>query len=234
MKQHILATVLATSVLAITGCSSTKTADVTNGEGVNPGYTATTAIADQRLAASEFKKQGVKVYYSLFGNLEAIEVTGYAAVWGGSMNAARESYRVAELEAKKSLNDFINKETIASTTSVRMISENLEHAQDQNTNKFSSNKGGASDELVAVDEVTIKSAMPAESNSAENQAIRNNALKISSRLQTTITNTNRGILGGLYLVEGSVIDDGRAVKVVMRWDKKHNEVRKQVRNLMAQ
>lgn len=231
MKQHILATVLATSVLAITGCSSTKTADVTNGEGVNPGYTATTAIADQRLAASEFKRQGVKVYYNLFGNLEAIEVTGYAAVWGGSMNSARESYRVAELEAKKSLNDFINKETIASNTSVRMISENLEHAQDQNANKFSSNKG-SSDELVAVDEETT-SAKVSDSNSAENQAIRNNALKISSKLQTTITNTNRGILGGLYLVEGSVIDDGRAVKVVMRWDKKHNEVRKQVRNLMA-
>jgi hypothetical protein len=234
MKQHILVTVLSTAVLAVTGCSSTKTADVTSGEGVNPGYTATTAIADQRLAASEFKKQGIKVYYSLFGNLEAIEVTGYAAVWGGSMNAARESYRVAELEAKKSLNDFINKETIASTTSVRMISENLEHAQDQNTNKFSSNKGAATDELVAVDDVTAKSNPPTESNSAENQAIRNNALKISSKLQTTITNTNRGILGGLYLVEGSVIDDGRAVKVVMRWDKKHNEVRKQVRNLMAQ
>lgn len=231
MKQHILATVLATSVLTITGCSSTKTADVTNGEGVNPGYTATTAIADQRLASSEFKKQGIKVYYSLFGNLEAIEVTGYAAVWGGSMNSARESYRVAELEAKKSLNDFINKESIASNVSVRMISENLEHAQDQNTNKFSSNKG-SSDELVAVDDETTSSKV-SDTNSAENQAIRNNALKISSKLQTTITNTNRGILGGLYLVEGSVIDDGRAVKVVMRWDKKHNEVRKQIRNLMA-
>lgn len=231
MKQRILAAVLTTTIFAVTGCSSTKTADVNNGEGVAPGYTATTAIADQRLAASDFKKQGVKVYYSLWGNLEAIEVTGYAAVWGGSMNSARESYRVAELEAKKSLNDFINKESIASSTSVRMISENLEHAQDQNTNKFSSNKG-STDELVAVDDETATSKST-DTNSAENQAIRNNALKISSRLQTTITNTNRGILGGLYLVEGSVIDDGRAVKVVMRWDKKHNEVRKQVRNLMA-
>ena len=62
-------------------------------------------------------------------NVEAIEATGYAPVWGNSMNAARESYRVAELEAKKSLNDFINKETITSTTSVRMISKNLEQAE---------------------------------------------------------------------------------------------------------
>jgi len=31
-----------------------------------------------------------------------------------------------------------------------------------------------------------------------------------------------------------VIDGGRSVKVVMRWDRKHNAGRLQVRNLMAQ
>lgn len=228
MKQRILIASMAAVALQLIGCSSTQTTP--NASGISPGTSASTAIADQRLAASEFKRDGVKVYYTLFGDVEAIEVTGYAAVWGGSMNAARESYRVAELEAKKSLNDFINKESIQTTTSVRMISENLEHAQDQNTNKFASNKGPGADELVAVDEDVSNKA---PESSQENQAIRNNALKIASKLQTTISVQNRGILGGLYLKEGSVIDDGKAVKVVMRWDKKHNAVRLQVRNLMA-
>jgi hypothetical protein len=159
--------------------------------------------------------------------VEAIEVTGYAAVWGNSMNAARESYRVAELEAKKSLSDFINRETISSTTSVRMISNNLEQARDQNTNRFASNKGP---ELLATDEQAS-----ADNNATqENTAVRNNAVRIASQLNTTITTQNRGIIGGLYLKESSVIDGGRAVKVVMRWDKKHNDSRKQIRNLMAQ
>lgn len=228
MKQRILIASMAVVALQLVGCSSTQTTP--NASGISPGTSASTAIADQRLAASEFKRSGVKVYYTLFGEVEAIEVTGYAAVWGGSMNAARESYRVAELEAKKSLNDFINKESIQTNTSVRMISENLEHAQDQNTNKFASNKGPGSDELVAVDE-DVSNRAP--ESSQENQAIRNNALKIASKLQTTISVQNRGILGGLYLKEGSVIDDGKAVKVVMRWDKKHNAVRLQVRSLMA-
>jgi hypothetical protein len=233
MKQRILVTALAVAVFGLVGCSSTKTAENDSGSGgINPGSSAMTPIAEQRLAVSDFKKQGVKVIYNTWGNLEAIEVTGYAAVWGGSINSARESFRVAELEAKKSLNDFINKETIASSTSVKMISSNLEHAQDQNNNRFSSNRA-PNDELVAVDdEVTNKPT--GDSNSQENAAIRNNALKIASRLQTTIVNTNRGIIGGLYLKEGSVIDDGRAVRVVMRWDKKHNGVRAQVRNLMMQ
>jgi hypothetical protein len=227
MNKRILITAMATSLLVVTGCSSTRT-DLTSGAQINPGESASTAIADQRLASSEFKRQGVRIIYSFTGTVEAIEVTGYAAVWGNSMNAARESYRVAELEAKKSLSDFINKETITSTTSVRMISNNLEHAQDQNTNRFATNKAV---ELSSSDDQFAGPPNPAVE---ENTATRNNAVRIASQLRTTITTQNRGIIGGLYLKESAVIDDGRAVKVVMRWDRKHNASRQQIRNLMAQ
>jgi hypothetical protein len=227
MNKRILIAAMTISMLGVVGCSSTgKT--VATGALINPSESAGTAIADQRLASSEFKRQGVRIIYSFTGNVEAIEVTGYAAVWGNSMNAARESYRVAELEAKKSLSDFINKETITSTTSVRMISNNLEHAQDQNTNRFASNKGA---ELASSDDQVTGPPAP---GSEENTAVRNNAVRIASQLRTTITTQNRGIIGGLYLKESAVIDDGRAVRVVMRWDRKHNDSRKQIRNLMAQ
>jgi uncharacterized protein YcfL len=221
MNKRILATAMAVASLQLIGCSSTG-ANLSRGEQIQPGQGANIAIADQRLASSEFKSQGVVVIYNLYGNVEAIEVTGYAAAWGGSINAARESYRVAELEAKKSLSDFINKETITSTTSVKMISNNLEHAQDNNTNKFANNLA------------TTDTEVANKTGTEENSAIRNNALKIASQLSTTITTQNRGILGGLYLKDAQVIDGGRAVKVVMRWDKKHNDARLQVRGLMAQ
>jgi hypothetical protein len=221
MNKRILITAMTISMLGVVGCSSTG-ANIAGGQSIQPGEGANVAIADQRLASSEFKSQGVKVIYNLFGNVEAIEVTGYAAVWGNSMNAARESYRVAELEAKKSLSDFINKETISSTTSVRMISNNLEQAKDQNTNRFANNLAATDTEVAG------------RSGTEENTAVRNNAVRIASQLNTTITTQNRGIIGGLYLKESAVIDGGRAVKVVMRWDKKHNDARKQIRNLMAQ
>jgi len=221
MNKRILVAAMSVVSLQLIGCSSTG-ANLSKGDSIQPGAGSNVAIADQRLASSEFKSQGVKIYYNLFGNVEAIEATGYAPVWGNSMNAARESYRVAELEAKKSLSDFINRETITSTTSVRMISKNLEQAQDNNTNRFANN-------LASTD-----TDAPGRSGKEENTAIRNNALKIASQLNTTITTQNRGILGGLYQTEATVIDGGRAVKVVMRWDKKHNDARKQIRNLMAQ
>jgi hypothetical protein len=238
MKRKILVLAMSSMLVGLVGCSSTPT-KLSSGAGIEPGSSATTPIADQRLAVSDFKKDGVRIIYSLSGSMEAIEVTGYAPTWGGSHNAAREAFRVAELEAKKSLNDFIHKETIASKTSVVMISENLEHAQDNNSNNYSTNKPGrtegntgTADDLVAADDDSRVKAVVA-GNTEENTATRNNAMKIASKLRTTIVTTNRGILSGLYLKEGSVIDNGKAVKVVMRWDKKNNELRLDVGRMMA-
>jgi hypothetical protein len=223
MNKRILVAAMAVVSLQLVGCSSNPT--------VGPAGNQQ-AISDQRLATSDFKRQGVKVIYSLSGNVEAIEVTGYAPVWGNSQNAAQQAFRVAELEAKKSLNDFINKETIRSSVSVKMISQNLEHAQDNKTNKFASNKS-ESDELVAVDSDTSTTAKNGDNTQEENTAVRNDALKIASKVSTTITTQNRGILGGLYLVQGEVINEGKNVQVLYRWDKKHTAVRQQVRGLMA-
>jgi hypothetical protein len=226
MKHLIIITTIGLAVLQISGCSSTQT-----GMGIIPGSSAITAISEQRVAVSEFKRQGVKVYYTLVGNLEAIESTGYAPVWGNSENALRESFRVAELEAKKSLNDFINKETITSTTSVKMISQNLEQARDQKNNRFSSNRAGNPDELIAVDEV-VDREKNVQTTRDDNTAVRNDALRISSTVNTTITSTNRGILGGLYMVDGQAINDGKNVRVIMRWDRKNDGIRNQIRGLM--
>ena len=233
MKQRIMVTAVASAVLLLSACGSTKPteANVARGDLVQPGVGSGQAIADQRLAISDFKSKGIKLFYNTDGQIEAIETVGYAPVWGNSMNSAREAFRVAELEAKKSLNDFINRETITSSTSVRMISQILERAQDQNTNRFASNKAPV-DELVALDTDTTNRTEPTNEN--ENTAIRNNALRVASVLNTTITTNNRGILGGMYMKSGRAVDGGRAVEVTMRWDRKHNASRQQLRGLMAQ
>lgn len=219
MKKNLMGLVLS---LVLVACSNTGNQIKGNSSGApDSSQGAIVPLDQQRLAASEFKTKGVRIYYTLMGNVEAIEATGYAAVVGNSPSAARESYRVAELEAKKSLSDFINQEAITSATSIRMISQNLEQAQDKK-----SGQGNA--DLIASDANLSSRA------SQDNASVRNNAQKIASTLQTTITTQNRGILGGLYLKESAVIDGGRSVMVVMRWDMKHNDSRKQIRNMMAQ
>jgi hypothetical protein len=222
-KTALVVAVLAT--LGLSACSSTKVSNMTPGQGLPTG--SQQAISEQRLS-NDFKRLGVRITYTMGGEVDSIETTGYAPVWGNSQNAAREAFRVAELEAKKSLNDFINREAISSTTSVAMISKNLEQAKDNKTNKFATNK---SRDVVA--EETSDEDVKGELNREENTAVRNDALRIASQVKTTITVNNRGILGGLYLVEGEVINDGKNVRVVYRWDRKSNAVRPVLRNLMS-
>lgn len=219
MKQSIIALSIAT-MLGLSACGSTKVAEVT------PGSGATTAVSEQRLS-SDFKRQGIKLIYDRSGNIESIEVHGYAPVWGSSSSSAREAFRVAELEAKKAMNDFINKETIRSSTSVAMISRNLEKANDNKTNNFSSNRSSA-------DVETTDAEVAKDTNQESNTAVRNDALTIASRVSTTITTNNQGIISGMYLVEGDVINSGQNVHVLYRWDKRNNTSRTVIRNLMMQ
>ena len=229
MKQTVL-TLAVLATLGLGACSSTKPVDVSKGAQINPG--SQQAISEQRLE-NDFKRQGVRIIYSLTGELQAIETTGYAAVWGNSQNAAREAYRVAELEAKKSLNDFINKEVITTTTSVTMISQNLERARDNKTNNIATNRNRDTVSSLVTDEEVASDAQKGEVNREENTAVRNDALAIASKVQTTIRIRNQGILSGLYLVEGEVINDGKTVRVVYRWDQKHTGDRINIRNQMS-
>jgi len=230
MKHTILVTAMSTALLVITGCSSvSKTASNL----IEPGSQSKTAISEQRLATSEFQRQGVRITYTFGGELESIEATGYAPVWGNSQSATRESFRVAELEAKKSLNDFINKESIKSSTSVRMISKNLEKAQDKKANNFSTNRPGGTNSLITAD-TDVESDKKSATDREENIATRNDALEIASRVENEIATQNQGILSGLYLVEGRIINDGKTVQAIYRWDRKHVNDRVQIRNLMAQ
>jgi hypothetical protein len=214
------------AVLALSACSSTK--NQTGSPGISPG--PQTAISEQ-LAVSDFKRRGIRVVYSLTGKLEAIETVGYAPVWGRSQNSVREAYRVAELEAKKSLNDFINQEVISTETSVKMVSRNLERARDNKVNDFATNR---SRDVVASVESDETPSDANNFNREANTATRNDALSIATVVNNSIKTRNQGILGGLYLVEGDVVDGGRTVRVVYRWDEKHNKQRGHIRQQMMQ
>ncbi len=216
---------LAMGVSILVGCSTTG---FQANRPVDPG--AQQAISEQRLD-NNYKRQGVRVIYSTFGDLIAIEATGYAAVWGNSENAAREAYRVAELEAKKSMNEFINKESVQSSTSVTMVSRNLERASDNKSNNISTNN--KTRDLVSATSTDEDLDQDTQKSNSLNKAVRNDALSIASKLNTSIKTSSRGILTGLYLVEGETINEGKTVRVVYRWDRRSTKDIDEVRKLMS-
>ena len=234
MKKHILTATALATLLVMSGCASYNPLTPTaQGGGVTPGQSATTAISEQ-VAVNDFTRNGVKITYGLMsGELKSIEATGYAPVWGNSSSAVREAFRVAELEAKKSLNDFINRENITSTTSVKMISKNLEQANDNKNNNFVSNIIKSSDEFTEM----AGELNPTADNTTKtdnNTAVRNDALKIASTVNNTINIKSQGILGGLYLVEGEVIKGGKNVMATYRWDARSSATRPTIRSSMMQ
>ena len=227
MKRSILSLAVMST---LAGCSVLDKV-IAPGTTINPGPQQ--AISEQRLS-SDFKREGVRVTYTLSGALESLEATGFAPVWGNSENARREAYRVAELEAKKAINDFINQETVTSSKSLEIISRNLEKARDNKLNNFASNR---SPNMISSSDDDLDSDNKGEGKAdtkIENAAIREDALRIASNTRTEIRIQNKGILGGLQLRENEVINEGRTVRVVYRWDKKNNEQRAIIRNMMAQ
>lgn len=209
----------------IVGCSTTdsqKRSDTAVSQG------GLTPISEQR-ASLEFKRRGLRFTHTFSGKIESIEATGYAPIWGGSQNATREAIRVAELEAKKILNDFLNEEVLTSSVSVSMISKNLEKASDRKSTVNLARDAGVI-ALTADDEIGAP-ATKEISNSSLNAA-RSDALRIATDLKTTITLNNKGILTGLYLVDAEVVDGGKNVRATYRWDRKTDDSRREVREAM--
>jgi hypothetical protein len=206
MNFKLLAVAGAVAVLA--GCSSPNYHSNSNPGGmVAPGQQ--TAISEQR-ATEDFKRDGIKIEYTWGGlgsGIKAIEVTGYAPVWGNSSQALESSYKVAELDAKRKLNDFINRENITSSTSVTMITRNLEKAQDNKRNNIATN--------VETSDADVETG---GGSSNQNIAIRQDALSIANTLQQNIRTSSRGILGGLRMIDNGVMNNGRTVRVVFRWE----------------
>lgn len=208
----------------ITGCSTTDSKKKTEAAGQN----GVVPISEQR-ASLDFKRRGLRFTHTFSGKIDSIEATGYAPIWGGSQNATREAIRVAELEAKKILNDFLNDEALTSSVSVSMISKNIEKASDRkNTVNLARDTGVIA--LTADDE--IDGPAMKETQNASLNAVRSDALRIATDLKTTITLNNKGILTGLYLVDAEVVDGGKNVRATYRWDRKADESRREVRELM--
>jgi hypothetical protein len=222
MKKTALYLALVTA-LGLTACSSTKVSDLGSGTAVPPGTQQ--AISEQR-ASSDFKREGVKMIYSFTGNLEAVEAVGYAPVWGNSQNAVQQAYEVAYVMAKDRMSSFLHPENITSKRMVDTIAKNLEKARDNKTNKFATNKNN--------DFSFETEAQAGEVNREENTAVRNDAINIASNIRTTVSIQRSGILGGVVLKEGRVINDGKNVQVIVRWDRKDNSQRRVILKEMMQ
>jgi PBP1b-binding outer membrane lipoprotein LpoB len=211
MKLKLLAISLA---LVLAGCSSTsKNASVESAP--------ITAINAQKLTSS-FKRQGIKIEWScaygtgmfgmsdalcVKGEIQAIEVTGYANSFGNSEALRERAFIAAEMDAKARLIRFMN-EGVGSNNFAQTVTKNVEKAQDRIKNRIR-----ADEEVEMSDQDAMKDT---------NFAIRENTNEVVRTLSESIRNNAEGKLRGTMLKEADIVDR-QTVRAVIRWD--HNTER---------
>ena len=175
----------------------------------------TQALADQRLSTS-FRKDGVKLGWSMKGELKSVEVTGFAAAAGNSQLQEDAACNLAEMDARSKLQQFLN-ETVTSSRVTNTLVKNIEKAYDRTKQKIK----GTEDEAITMtdaeaDQIAKK---PKDTDDGEtNYAIRNNANTTVRTLTTKITGEAKGIQRGVAMESCEATNDGRHVRAVIRWD----------------
>jgi hypothetical protein len=219
MKKTALAVALGLT-LAITGCSSFTSSK--SAGGVDPGEVR--PLKDTRLS-TDFEREGIRVTYTFFGEVEKIEAFGYADVW-------RANFRhVAEADAKDKLVKFLRGETVSTTRMTRVIAKSIERSQDNTFNRFKTVDGTLNFSETDL-EKEDGAAGNVEENSRKNTALRKDSVNNAMIVASTITVTAKGRLSAVYKHSGNVVDDGKTYRAVYVWTPKEQKAARSVTNQM--
>lgn len=216
-----LAVVVAMTLSACGSMNPFKSSD-----GVTPSKVE--AVKDQTASLStEFKREGVTVYYTLGGDVDRIESKGFAEVWRGNYE------HVAEAEAKEKLVKFLRGETVSSTRKTQVIAKSIERAQDNTLNKFKSTEGSVNTATVAEDiEKESAEAPSQEENSRSNTALRKNSVNNAQIVTSTITVTSAGRLTAVRKLSGQVVNDGKLYIGTYVWTPKDQAAARSIVRMM--
>ena len=199
MKKSTLALLVAAQ-FSLLACSSNPTANL----GVNA----------QRVAVSNFDRDGIRLAYTLDGKLMSVESIVYTPIFGADPSATESAQKRTEKISKVQLKNFIDKKTLTGPLSASIISINLEHASLQK-------KSGVTDaqNLVASDrEVFLDKSGKDINASSESSKVLDDATKLAQLLDK---NTDwRAIDSGMVLSSSKPINNGQTLEVIYRWTAK--------------
>lgn len=179
----------------LAGCSSTKPANTVGAE-----------LKEQRLS-TDFTDEGVKIYYTLTGKLEKIEVHGQADAWKGNVEA------LAEADAMAKLVKFVYGKDVSTERKIKIIGKAIEKAQDESLDAFKNKEG-----VIELSESQLateidKSPSTTRSSSASRQASALN----QTLVETVTTLTSRGRLTAVRKVKDFQLNHGKTYVAVYVW-----------------
>jgi F0F1-type ATP synthase delta subunit len=222
ISQATINTVIAiTATLILSACSSVTTPSVGKGQQINQ-FTEPSTIKDTKISL-DFTDEGIKIFYSSFGNLERIEVYGQAPAWKGNHTV------LAEADAMDKLVKFVHGQSVSSNKKVEIISKAIDMARDENLNASQSADGS-----VALTEKQVQftslPAAPSSSKDAKNKRIAETVDQ--TMLNTVNTMSSQGRLTAVRKVRDELSGDGKIYVAVYQWSKQDQASASYVRSLM--
>jgi major membrane immunogen (membrane-anchored lipoprotein) len=213
MKKTALAMSMA-AMITVTGCGSFGSKQ----QALSPSTDSQTAVKDGTIS-TEFKDQGIKLFYTFTGNLDRIEVYGLAPAWKGNVDV------LAEADAMDKLVKFVHGQTVSTDRRVKIMAKSLDKARDNTLNRFKSN-----DDNLNFDSRELE-------NSGPENTSNNTSRRIADRVENTLVNTvttitAKGRLTGVRKIRDSVVQDGKLYVAVYQWSEKDQATSEFVRGRM--
>jgi len=223
MKQSVLA-VAVVATLGLTACGSSKVP--LGPSGLAQPSDAQVAVKDTRIS-TEFRDEGIKIYYTLTGNLDRIEVFGVAPAWKGNSDI------IAELDAMDKLVRFVHGQTVSTERRKRIVARALDRARDNTVNRFSTNDQTLNFTAAELENDSAASPPASGDEKSQNNTSRRVADRVENTLTETVTSiTGKGRLTGVRKIGDRVLDDGRTYVAIFQWSEKDQSTSELMRNRM--
>jgi hypothetical protein len=193
--------------------------------GMAPPSDTNVPVKDTKLSTN-FSDEGVKIYYTTFGKLEKIEVTGQAPAWKRNVDV------LAESDAMDKLVKFIHGKSVTSERRVKIISKAIDNASDVTSNKYRSVDGTLQTEAKEIED-DIKNSGNGEETQKGNTANRKASILDQTTIDVVQSITARGVLVGVRKIGDSIKDDGKTYVATYQWSQKDMDASLEVRKAMS-
>ena len=225
MKKTALALSIV-AILGVSGCSSTTKVfgDKPSGTVAQPEENKT-AIKDTKISTN-FTDEGVRLVFSMGGELERVEVIGVAPAWKGNPAV------LAEADAMDKLVKFVHGRSVSTERRVTVMAKAIDRARDNTLNRFKTQ--GETQNFEARD---LESDASVPSSSGDLNTRDNTSRRVADRLDETVVKTVTNItaagrLTGVRKIRDEIKDDGRTYVAVYQWSDRDQATADFIRNRM--
>jgi hypothetical protein len=179
-------------------------------------------IKDQRLV-TDFTDEGIKVYYTLMGKLEKIEVYGQADAWKENVEA------IAEADAMAKLVKFVYGSEVTTNRKLKLLGRAIEDAEDN----LKRNVVSSEDAIFTTDKQLNQEINNSKQPNTNSESAQRKAKILNETLIETLTTiAAKGKLIGVRKVGDHQTNDNKVYVAVYQWSERELSIVESVRERM--